>query len=84
MQGSFDWHRYAVVHWFDKLDPKISATRAGNRTRAFAELAEAVLFAMRLDTQQQQAVRVSCYGKMYDALEVVRLAKRPDFPHTSG
>jgi hypothetical protein len=82
MQGGFDWHQYAVVHWFDKLDAEISATRMGNRTRAFAELAEAILFAMRLNIQQQQAVRVSCYGEMYHTPEIVQLSKRSDFPHT--
>ncbi|WP_336489392.1 hypothetical protein [Methylobacterium nigriterrae] len=81
MTSTIDWNRYAVVHWtVDQIAMGNEVRRCG-RTRAFAELAEAVLFATGLESGHGQTARIDCGGKTYHASDIERLAARPDFPH---
>ena len=81
MKSDIDWRRYAVVHWTVNRLAEGSEFRRCGQTRAFAELAEAVLFATGLDREHRQTARVDCGGRTYQAIDIERLTERSDFPH---
>ena len=81
MTRDIDWGRYAVVHWTVNRLLESGAFRPCGQTRAFAELAQAVLFTTGLDGEQQQTARVDCGGQTYHLADIERLAERSDYPH---
>ncbi|AWN40103.1 hypothetical protein [Methylobacterium durans] len=81
MEAEVDWSRYAVVHWTVDLQPDRGELRRCGRTRAFAGLAEAVLFATELNGPQRQTARVDCGGQTYHLPAIERFVTRSDFPH---
>ena len=80
MTSEIDWSRYAVVHWTMNRLATGSTLHRGSQTRAFAGLAEAVLFASGLEGAHRQSARIDCGGKTYHAAEIERLAAGADFP----
>jgi len=81
MKSDIDWSRYTVVHWFAAPLSDQAVVTHGGRTRAFAGLAEAVLFVARFDYDQRTTVRIDCGGKTYQLPDILWLAGRPDFPY---
>jgi hypothetical protein len=81
MTRDIDWGRYAVVHWTVNRLLESGALRPCGQTRAFAELAQAVLFTTGLDREHRQTARVDCGGRTYQAVDIERLTERSDFPH---
>jgi hypothetical protein len=81
MMRDIDWRRYAVVHWTVNRLSESGAFRPCGQTRAFAELAQAVLFTTGLDGEHRQTARVDCGGRTYQAADIERLTERSDFPH---
>ena len=81
MTRDIDWVRYAVVHWTVNWTLESGALRPCGQTRAFAELAQAVLFTTGLDGEHQQTARVDCGGQTYHLADIERLAERSDYPH---
>ena len=80
MQHSADWRRYAVVHWITSGSPGDGTSRSCGRTRAFAELSEAVLFVTQPDSEYRQMARIDCGGRTYHLADIGRLMERSDFP----
>lgn len=80
MTHDIDWGRYAVVHWTVNRPLESAAFRSCGQTRAFAELAQAVLFTTGLDREHRQSARVDCGGQTYHLADIERLAERSDYP----
>ena len=76
----YDWRRYAVVNWIATGSSGDGTSRACSRKRAFAQLAEAVLFATQLDSEHRQMARIDCGGKTYQLADIGRLIERSDYP----
>src|SRR4051812_16320922 len=81
MTSDIDWGRYAVVHWTVNRLLENGEFRRCGQTRAFAELAQAVLFATGLDAEHRQTARVNCGGQTYHLADIERLTERSDYPH---
>jgi hypothetical protein len=81
MTTSMEWTRYAVVHWTVDVASEAGLVRCGGRTRAFASLADAVLFASEFSYAQRQEARITCGGRSYLHSEIDELAQQSDFPH---
>jgi len=84
MQDDLDWRRYAVVHWHTSGSPEDDTSRAHRQKRAFADLAEAVLFATQLDDEHRQMARIDCGGKTYHRADIEQLIERSDYPFLQG